>query len=26
MAEMAKEKTQRIQEAYEGIRAVRGMQ
>jgi DnaJ like chaperone protein len=25
MAEMAKEKTQRIQEAYEGIRAARGM-
>jgi DnaJ like chaperone protein len=25
MAQMAKEKTQRIQEAYEGIRAVRGM-
>jgi DnaJ like chaperone protein len=26
MAQMAKEKTQRIQEAYEGIRAARGMQ
>ncbi len=25
MAQMAKEKTQRIQEAYEGIRAARGM-
>jgi DnaJ like chaperone protein len=26
MAQMAKEKTQRIQEAYEGIRAARGLQ
>jgi DnaJ like chaperone protein len=26
MAQMAKEKTQRVQEAYEGIRAARGMQ
>jgi DnaJ like chaperone protein len=26
MAQVAKEKTQRIQEAYEGIRAARGMQ
>jgi len=25
MAQMAKEKTQRIQEAYEGIRTARGM-
>jgi DnaJ-domain-containing protein 1 len=25
MAQMAKEKTQRVQEAYEGIRAARGM-